>query len=132
MIWKGELADLWVDEQGILHGITKTCPTSVESVKDNLSLVNRLICTGKGCGIFYVTQAFPYDLRSFKYIHKKLCNSFTAIAYVTTGHAKAIMLAMSDCLDTNVKFFDSAREARRWIRKFLPPPADPSKAPPAP
>lgn len=130
-IWKGEIADFWLDEHGILHAVTKACPTSIESVKDNVSLVNRLVCSSKGCGIFYVTQSFPYDLRSFKYMHKKLCNSFTAIAYVTEGHAKAIMFAMSDCLDTNVKFFDSARRAKRWIMRFLPATGDASKRPPA-
>jgi hypothetical protein len=128
-IWKGELADFWFDEQGILHGVTKSCPHSVEMVKQNVKLVNEIVCSNKVCGIIYLTQPYPYDIRSFKYIHKKICNSFTALAYVAAHHTGIVIAALSDCLNTNVRFFDSPRKAKRWIKKFLPPP--PSRQNPA-
>jgi hypothetical protein len=115
-IHQGVIVDYWLDEDGILHGISKEGPRNMINVHENFELVRKITGGKKVCAILDITHTSPYDMSTFVYVQEELCKAFKAIAYISRTAIGAMLSSASSCMSVPVKFFNSPEEARNWLK----------------
>ena len=116
--WEGVIADYWVDEDGILHGISKKAKRTMENVRDNFELVQQITGGRKVAALLDTTHSSPYDTNTFLYLQEELCKAYKAIAYVSRSTVGAVIDAIHTCVPVPVRFFSSEEEAKNWLKEF--------------
>lgn len=114
-IYKGVIVDYWLDENGILYGVSKEGPRNMINVQENFELVHRITGGKRVCAILDITHTSPYDMNTFVYVQEELCKAFKAIAYISRSAIGVVISSASSCMTVPVKFFTSPEEARSWL-----------------
>lgn len=116
------IAEYWLDTDGILYGVSKDAPRTIETLKENFDLINKITGRQKVCGIYDLTNTRAYDIETFNYLQQELACTFKAIGYVARSPVGNVLSFMS-CYMVNapmpVKMFESREEARKWILQFV-------------
>jgi len=121
-IYQGEIADYWVEDDGILISVSKSPKRTVENIKGNIALVKR-ITNGKIVPLLIYLSPSPMpDKETRKFVNEQLPNLYKAMAMISKpGLASIIMrfLFKFQSPPIPMKSFTNADEARMWLRKFL-------------
>jgi hypothetical protein len=121
-IWKGKLADYWLDEDGVLHAASKVAARTTENVKANFDLVHQITHNQQVCVILDMTHTKPYSVNALRHLLAEFRYAYKAIAFVSRSPIGemvaniAIELNRSNC---PMRVFKNSEDAKEWIRKYL-------------
>jgi hypothetical protein len=114
-------AYLWIDNDGILNSIAKNVPRTIESVKESIAVIKKMIGDKKICFLADTSNTTYYTIEMREELNSKLNPLFKAIALVPctqTGKMIGSILFMRKEL-CPIKFFDNIEEARNWLKQFI-------------
>lgn len=120
--WQCAIAEYWFDGDGILYGVSKDAPRTVDLLRKNFDLIREITGGQKVCGIYDLTHTRAYDIETFNYLQEGLAEAFKAIAYVSrspVGNVLSFMSCYMISAPMPVKIFESRGEARKWIIEFV-------------
>ena len=121
-IYQGEIADYWVEDDGILVSVSKNPKRNVENIKGNIALVKR-ITNGKIVPLLIYLSPSPVpDKETRKFVNEQLPNLYKAMAMISKpGLASLIMriLFKFQVPPIPMRSFTDVEEAKTWLRKYL-------------
>ena len=116
------MADYWFDEDGVLHGVSKAAPRTVDTVKRNFDLVHSITHNRPVCVIMDVTDTKPYSLRAIKHLLAEFRYAYKAIAFVARSPIGLTVATLAKQFNppngAPLEVFDNSEEAREWIRQY--------------
>ena len=121
-IFKGEIADYWLEDDGILVSVSKPPKRTVENIKGNIELVKRITNNKIPPLLIYLSPSPVPDKQTRKFVNEQLPNLYKAMAMVSKpGLASVIMSFLFKFQSPPIPMmnFTDAGEARDWLRKFL-------------
>ncbi len=119
---KGEIADYWLDPDGILHSFSKNPKRTVKNISENITLVKKITGNKKAPLLIYLSNSPVPDKETRKFSTEQLPNVYTAMAMVSKpGLAKLIMnvLFKFKAPPIPMKSFSDAKKAKRWLKQFV-------------
>lgn len=116
--WEGVIADYWMDEDGILHCVSKQAKRTMENVRDNFELVQQITGGQKVPAILDNTHTSPYDMSTFVYVQEELCKAYKAIAFISRAAVDAVIDSVHNYMSVPVRFFRNEEEAKNWLKQF--------------
>ena len=119
--WSSSIADYWFDEEGILHGITKKAPRTLDALKENFDLVHEITGGRKVCFLVDNTNTRAYAIESLMYLLREFSQSYKAVAFVSRSAIGKAVGAISAELNPDsvpIEVFDSTEEAIEWLRSY--------------
>ncbi len=97
----------------------------MDSVKDNVEFLKKLIGNKKVCVLADTTKSVPYNKDARDYMASELKNVFKAMAIISNslfGRTIANNLIIPQMLDQGsvpMKAFSDEAEAKEWLRQYL-------------
>jgi len=119
---KGEIADYWLDTDGILYSFSKNPTRTVKNISENIALVKRITGNKKVPLLIYLSNSPVPDRETRKFSTEQLPNVYSAMAMVSKpGLAKFIMnlLFKFKTPPIPMKSFTDDVQAREWLRQYL-------------
>ena len=119
---KGEIADYWLDRDGILHSWSKNPTRTVKNITQNIELVKRITGNKKVPLLIYLSKSPVPDKATRKFSTEQLPNIYTAMAMVSKpGLTKLIMNVLFKFKSPPIpmKSFTNDKEAREWLLQYL-------------
>src|SRR3954464_11779822 len=116
-IIKGEIADYWLDEQGILYSYSKSPKRTVKNISENVALVKKITGNKRVPLLIYLSNSPIPDKETQKFATEQLPVIYTAMAMVSTsGLAKFIMNILFKFKQAPIpmKSFSNDEEAKEW------------------
>jgi hypothetical protein len=120
-IIKGEIADYWLDEDGILHSYSKSPKRTIRNISENISLVKKITGNKKVPLLIYLSDSPVPDKATRKFSTEQLPNVYTAMAMVSKpGLSKLIMNILFALKPPPIpmKSFTVDKEAKEWLMQF--------------
>ena len=121
-IYHGEIADYWVEDDGILVSASKSPKRTVENIKDNIHLVKR-ITSGKIVPLLIYLSPSPVpDKETRKFVNEQLPNVYKAMAMVSEPGLTTIIMKFLFKFQSPpipMRNFTDPQKAREWLRNFL-------------
>jgi hypothetical protein len=117
---KGEIADYWLDTDGILYSFSKNPTRTVKNISENI--VKRITGNKKVPLLIYLSNSPVPDRETRKFSTEQLPNVYSAMAMVSKpGLAKFIMnlLFKFKTPPIPMKSFTDDVQAREWLRQYL-------------
>lgn len=118
---KGEIADYYLDGEGILYSYSKSILRTVDFIASNVALVKEITGNKPVPLLIYLTNSPVPDKATRKFSTEKLPEIYTAMAMVSKpGLSKLIMniLFKFTVPPIPMKSFSNDREAREWLLRF--------------
>ncbi len=119
---KGEIADYWLDSEGILYSFSKNPIRTVKNITENIALVRQITEDKKVPLLIYLCNSPIPDKETRKFSTEQLPNVYTAMAMVSKPRlAKFIMNILFKLKPPPIpmKSFTDDSEAREWLKQFL-------------
>jgi hypothetical protein len=119
---KGEIADYWLSEEGILYSYSKSPVRTVKNISENIALVKQITGNKKVPLLIYLSNSPVPDKETRKFSTEQLPNVYTAMAMVSKpGLAKFIMNILFSLKKPPIpmKSFTDDEEAKKWLRQYL-------------
>jgi hypothetical protein len=119
---KGEIADYWMSEEGILYSYSKSPVRTVKNISENIALVKQITGNKKVPLLIYLSNSPVPDKETRKFSTEQLPNVYTAMAMVSKpGLAKFIMNILFSLKKPPIpmKSFTDDEEAKKWLRQYL-------------
>lgn len=119
---KGEIADYYLDADGILNSYSKPPKRTVKNISENIALVKQITGGKKVPLLIYLSKSPIPDKEARKFSSEQLPNVYTAMAMVSSGGlAQFIMniLFKFKAPPIPMKSFSDDKEAREWLKQFL-------------
>jgi hypothetical protein len=119
---KGEIADYWLDPDGILYSYSKNPQRTVENIRNNIALVKKITGNKKVPLLIYLSNSPVPDKKTRKFSAEQLPNVYTAMAMISKpGLAKFIMNILFSLKTPPIpmKSFSSDIEAKEWLKQYL-------------
>ena len=120
-IFEGEIATYWIDDDGILVSKSKSPRRTVENIKGNIALVNRITNNRKLPLLIYLCSSPIPDKATRKFVNEQLPHLYKAMAMVSKhGLASFIMSFLFRFKPPPIpmKNFTDDKEAREWLKQF--------------
>ena len=117
----GEIADYWLDPDGILHSYSKNTRRTISSIRENIQLVKKITGNKKVPLLIFLVNAPVPDKETREYAAGQLSEVYTAMALVSqTGLAKYIMRMLFYLRTPPIpmKIFSREVEAKQWLMQF--------------
>ncbi len=121
-VFEGEIADYWIDNDGILISLSKNPRRTIENITGNIALVRRITNNKKIPLLIYLSNSPIPDKETRKFVTKELPNVYTAMAMVSKpGLAKFIMNILFSLKPPPIpmKSFSDDAEAKEWLKQYL-------------
>lgn len=119
-IWQGELSDYWM-EDGILFGVSKKNPRTLERLRKDFVLVRKITDNKKINFILDNTNTTGYDIPTLKYSLIEIPKVYKAVALVSrssTGMMISTIFSQLYSSDTlPVQIFEHVDQAKQWIKE---------------
>jgi hypothetical protein len=115
------IADLWIDQDEIIHVVSKKGPRNIELVREFFDEIQKLTGDKKTAAVFDITNTSPYNADTLAYLQRRLCRSFSAVAFVTRSPIGQLIGSFIECAKVPVKTFDTTEEALEWALKQKSP-----------
>jgi len=115
---KGEIADYWLDDDGILHSYSKNPKRTIKNISENISLVRKITGNKKVPLLIYLSDSPVPDKATRKFSTEQLPNVYTAMAMVSKpGLSKLIMNILFALKPPPIpmKSFTDDKEAKEWL-----------------
>ena len=119
---KGEIADYWLDKDGILYSWSKDPIRTIKNITQNIELVKQITGNKKVPLLIYLSKSPVPDKATRKFSTEQLPNIYTAMAMVSKpGLTKLIMnvLFKFKAPPIPMRSFTNDNEAREWLLQFL-------------
>lgn len=119
---KGEIADYWLDDDGILYSYSKSPKRTVKSITENIALVRKITGNKKVPLLIYLSNSPVPDKETRKFSTEQLPNVYTAMAMVSKpGLAQLIMSILFKFQSPPIpmKSFTDDKKAREWLMQYL-------------
>lgn len=117
---KGEIADYWLSEEGILYAYSKSPVRTVKNITENIALVKSITGNKKVPLLIYLSNSPVPDKATRKFSAEQLPNVYTAMAMISKpGLAKFIMNILFSLKPPPIpmKSFTKEEEALKWLRQ---------------
>lgn len=119
---KGEIADYWLDNDGILHSFSKSPKRTIENITENIALVKKITGNKKVPLLIYLSNSPVPDKETRKFSTEQLPHVYTAMAMVSKpGLAKLIMNLLFKFKEPPIpmKSFSDDVAAKKWLKQYL-------------
>ena len=120
-IWKGEIADYWLDD-GILISLSKNPKRTIENISANVALVKNITNNKRVPLLIYLSNSPVPDKATRKFATEQLPVVYSAMAMVSKpGLSKFIMNILFALKPPPIpmKSFTDDSEAKEWLKKYL-------------
>jgi hypothetical protein len=114
------LAVIWIDNEGILHKVSKNTIRTPEAVRDLYASMRSMAKGKKMCALMEVSKEGISDLKTRTILKEEIPKTFSAVAIMSsTPLGKMIGTLISALASTHipVKVFDTEQEAREWLKQ---------------
>lgn len=121
-IFEGEIADYWMDDDGILVSLSKSPKRTVANITGNIALVKQITNNKKVPLLIYLCNSPIPDKETRKFASEQLPNMYTAMAMVSKpGLATLIMSVLFKFRTPPIpmKNFTDDKEAKEWLKQYL-------------
>jgi hypothetical protein len=120
----GEIADYYLDNDGILYSYSKSILRTVDNIAGNVALVKQITGDKKVPLLIYLKNSPVPDKATRKFSTEQLPNIYSALAMVSKpGLAQFIMKILFRLKPPPIpmKSFTDDEEARKWLLQFVAP-----------
>lgn len=114
------LAVIWLDEEGILHKVSKSVPRKPETVKDLYSSIRDLTNGKKVCALMEVSREAISDKETLDVLKEEIPKTFSAIAIMSStalGKMIGTFISVLSPMHIPAQVFESEGEAKEWLRR---------------
>ena len=121
-VYEGELADFWLEEDGILCAVSKMVPRTLENQKENYELIRVITSNKRVCLLADNTLTYEHDDSTRKYMASEIPKIFKAMAVISRtvfGQGVSDTFLYYEGKPIPIKTFKDENEARIWLRQFL-------------
>lgn len=119
---KGEIADYYLDSEGILYSYSKSPKRTVKNISENIALVKQITGDKKVPLLIYLSNSPVPDKETRRFSTEQLPNVYTAMAMISKGGlAQVIMNILFKFKPPPIpmRSFSDDKEAREWLKQFL-------------
>jgi len=119
---KGEIADYWLSDDGLLYSYSKSPVRTVKNITENIQLVKQITGNKKVPLLIYLSNSPVPDKETRKFSTEQLPNVYTAMAMVSKpGLSKFIMNLLFSLKKPPIpmKSFTDDQEAKKWLKQYL-------------
>ncbi|MFI5221090.1 MAG: STAS/SEC14 domain-containing protein [Bacteroidia bacterium] len=119
---KGEIADYYLDSEGILYSYSKSILRTVKNISENITLVKSITGNKKVPLLIYLVNSPVPDKETRKFSSEQLPEVYKAMAMVSKpGLAQLIMKLLFKLKPPPIpmKSFSDEKLAREWLKKYL-------------
>jgi hypothetical protein len=119
---KGEIADYWLSDDGLLYSYSKSPVRTVKNITENIHLVKQITGNKKVPLLIYLSNSPVPDKETRKFSTEQLPNVYTAMAMVSKpGLSKFIMNLLFSLKKPPIpmKSFTDDQEAKEWLKQYL-------------
>lgn len=119
---KGEIADYYLDSDGILYSYSKSIKRTVQNITDNIALVKSITNNKTVPLLIYLCDSPIPDKATRQFSTEQLPNVYKAMAMVSkAGLAQFIMNILFKFKKPPIpmKSFSNDIEAREWLIQYL-------------
>jgi hypothetical protein len=119
---KGEIADYYLDPDGILYSYSKPPKRTIQNISGNIALVKQITGGKKVPLLIYLSKSPVPDKETRKFAAEQLSNVYTAMAMISKpGLALFIMSILFKFKPAPIpmKIFSDDREAKEWLKQFV-------------
>lgn len=119
---KGEIADYYLSEEGILYSYSKPPKRTVKNISENIALVKQITGGKKVPLLIYLSSSPVPDKETRKFSTEQLPHVYAAMAMVSKGGlAQLIMNILFKFKPPPIpmKSFTDDKEAKVWLQQFL-------------
>ena len=119
---KGEIADYWLSDDGILYSYSKSPVRTVKNITENIQVVKQITGNKKVPLLIYLSNSPVPDKETRKFSTEQLPNVYTAMAMVSKpGLSKFIMNLLFSLKKPPIpmKSFTDDQEAKEWLKQYL-------------
>lgn len=113
------LAVFWIDENGILHKISKNTPRTIENVKDLYSFIRKATQEKKVRGLVEVSNETASNKKVREVLKEEIPMTFNAVALLTTTPSGKMMATIISVLIPGhlpTKLFTDEDKAILWLK----------------
>ena len=121
-IFEGEIANYWIDDNGILVSLSKSPMRTIANITDNVALVKRITNNKKVPLLIYLSNSPVPDRETRKFSTEQLPTVYTAMAMISEpGLAKFIMNILFKLQPPPIpmKNFTDDEDAKEWLKQYL-------------
>ena len=118
----GEIADYWLDPDGILYSYSKSPKRTIKNISENIALVKKITGGKKVPLLIYLSNSPVPDKATRKFSTGQLPHVYTAMAMVSKpGLAKLIMNILFSLKPPPIpmKSFSDDKESKEWLMQFV-------------
>jgi len=119
---KGEIADYYLDSDGILYSYSKDVLRTVKNISENIALVKQITGNKPVPLLIYLCDAPIPSRETRKFSTEKLPEIYTAMAMISQpGFAHMLMRVLFKFKAPPIpmkSFLDDA-EAKKWLQQYL-------------
>ncbi len=119
---RGEIADYYLGEEGILYSYSKSPKRTIENITANIALVQRITGNKKVPLLIYLSNSPVPDKATREFSTAQLPNVYTAMAMVSKpGLSQLIMNMLFRFKPPSIpmKSFSNDQEAREWLLQYV-------------
>ncbi|MBL7891429.1 MAG: STAS/SEC14 domain-containing protein [Bacteroidia bacterium] len=119
---KGEIADYFLDSDGILYSYSKNPRRTVKNILENIALVRSITNNKKVPLLIYLSKSPVPDKETRDFVNKELPNVYTAMALISKpGLSKFIMNFLFSLRPPPIpmRSFTDDKEAKMWLTQYL-------------
>lgn len=119
---KGEIADYYLDTDGILYSYSKNPMRTVKNISENITLVKQITDNKPVPLLIYLCDSPIPDKETRKFSTEQLPNVYKAMAMVSKpGLSKFIMNILFKFQKPPIpmKSFSDDKEAKEWLQQYL-------------
>lgn len=119
---KGEIADYYLDETGILFSYSKSIKRTVQLISNNVELVKKITNGKKVPLLIYLTNSPVPDKETRKFSTEQLPIVYTAMAMISTGGLSQLIMNILFRFKPPpipMKSFSDDKEAYEWLKQFV-------------
>lgn len=122
-IYEGTLADFFFDEDGILHAVSKDGNRSIETLKEDLIMIKKIVGNKKVCMIIDNSFTKAYDFEMIQFTIKEYPKLFNAVAFVPNSPIgkmiSSILATLNPGNSIPIEMFEDKNVAITWIRQYM-------------
>ena len=121
-IFRGEIADYWLDDNGILVSVSKPPRRTVANIKGNIELVKRITNNRIVPLLIYLSPSPVPDKETRKFVNEQLPNLYKAMAMVSKPGLSSIIMSFLFKFQSPpipIKNFAKEKDAREWLKQFV-------------
>jgi hypothetical protein len=119
---KGEIADYYLDNDGILFSFSKNPKRTVKNISENIALVKKITNNKAVPLLIYLCDSPIPDKQTRKFSTEQLPNVYKAMAMVSKpGLSQLIMSILFKFQQPPIpiKSFTNDKKAKEWLMQFL-------------